>query len=98
MWITRITGGMALAIIRDFEQTKDGRGKYMKYRDIYECASNMQQMALIAMQKLTALTMAYNTNGGVPVYITKFRDYMNDYRDAGQLMTPVMAKSLFLGK
>src|SRR5687767_10331780 len=89
---------MALSIIRNFEATKDGRGIYMKFRDIYECASNKQQMALMAMQKLNSLTQAYNTNGGVPVFITKFRDTLNDLMDAGDPMKDVLAKYLFLGK
>src|SRR5687767_4259913 len=98
IFISRVTGGMALLIIRDFEATKDVRGIFMKFRDIYECASNVQQMALMAMQKLNNLTVAYNTNGGIPVFITKFRDNLNDLKDTGQTMHDVMAKSLFLGK
>src|SRR5687768_12356591 len=49
IWLSRVTGGLALAVICDFADTKDGRGIYMKFRDIYECASNVQQMALMAM-------------------------------------------------
>src|SRR5688500_18801869 len=55
-------------------------------------------MALMAIQKLNSLTLQYNTNSGVPVFITKFRDYLNDLRDAGQTMNDIMTKSMFLQK
>src|SRR5688500_9810152 len=89
---------MAQSIIHDFKATKDGRGIFMKFRNVYECASNVQQMALMAMQKLNSLTMTYNANGGVPAFITKFRNNLNDLNNAGQTMPDVMAKSMFLQK
>ena len=55
-------------------------------------------MAVMAIKNLNTLTLHYNTNGGVPVFITKFRDYLNDLRDAGQTMNDIMAKSMFLQK
>jgi hypothetical protein len=51
MWILRITSGLALSILRDFEDAKDGRGVYLKLLNIYECRSNMKQVALMALQK-----------------------------------------------
>jgi len=64
MWISRITSGLALSILRDFEDTKDGRGVYLKLLNIYECKSNMKQVALMALQKLQGLSLKYNTSGG----------------------------------
>ena len=43
VWIARISSGMALSILCDYEDEKDGRGVYFKLMDIYECASNMKQ-------------------------------------------------------
>ena len=40
VFISRVTGGLVLLVICNFEDHKDGRGIYMKFRDIYECASN----------------------------------------------------------
>ena len=71
---------------------------YFKLLDIYECKSNMEQVALMALQKLQDLRMTYNTNGGVPEFIVKFRDAMNDLKDAKQPISDVMAKSMFLQK
>ena len=42
----------------------------------------MQQVALMALEKLQNMKMAYNTNGGVPEFIANFRNAMNDLRDA----------------
>ena len=36
IWISRITSGMALSIVREFEATRDGRGTYLKFLQIYE--------------------------------------------------------------
>lgn len=58
----------------------------------------MEQVALMALQKLQDLRMTYNTNGGVPEFIVKFRDAMNDLKDAKQPISDVMAKSMFLQK
>lgn len=98
MWTSRITGGLALSLLRDFEDTKDGRGLYFKLLDIYECRSNMEQVALMALEKVQNLQMKYNTNGGIPVFIAKFRDALNDLKDAKQPIPDVMAKLLFLQK
>lgn len=75
------------------EDKKDERGVNFKLKDIYECASNMKQVALMAMNKLSNLTMAYNTPGGVPVLIIKFRDLLNNLKDAGEPVSDIMAKS-----
>ena len=87
-----------MSILRDYEDTKDGRGVYLKLLDIYECKSNMEQVALMALSKLQNLRWNYNTTGGVPVFIGQFRDTLNDLKDAKQPMSDVMAKSMFLGQ
>jgi hypothetical protein len=96
VWIARVSSGMALSILCDYEDEKDGRGVYFKFRDIYECASNMKQVALMSMTKLSALSLTYNTTGGVPVFITKFRTILNGLKDAKEPVSDVMAKSMFL--
>src|SRR5215217_1448869 len=65
VWMSRITAGLALSILCDFEDEKDGRGVYFKLMDIYECASSMKQQALMAMTRMSALSLSYNTTGGV---------------------------------
>jgi hypothetical protein len=52
----------------------------------------------MALAKLTNLKMAYNSNGGAPVYISQFRDALNDLRDAGYPIDDVMIKTMFLQK
>ena len=98
MWTSRITAGLALSILRDFEKTKDGRGVYLKLLNIYECSSNKNQVATMALAKLTNLKMAYNSNGGAPVYISQFRDALNDLKDARYPIDDIMIKTMFLGK
>lgn len=98
MWISRVTSGLALSILRDFEATKGGRGVYLKYLDIYEGKHNMKQVACMAMTKLNSLDLAYNSPGGMPVYVTKFREALQDLRDAGEPISDVLAKSFFLSK
>ena len=58
----------------------------------------MQQIALMTMEKLQNMKMAYNSNGGVPEFIANFRNAMNDLRDARQPITDLMAKLMFLQK
>ena len=58
----------------------------------------MKQVAMMALQKLQSLSMGYNTTGGAPVFITKFRDTLNDLKDAKEPISEVMAKSMFLAK
>ena len=98
VWIARISLGMALSILSDFDVAMDGRGVYFKLMDIYECASNRKQVALMSMTKLSALTLTYNSTGGVPVFITKFRTILHDLKSAKEPISDVMAKSMFLSK
>jgi hypothetical protein len=52
----------------------------------------------MAMQKISVLVLQYNTAGGAPIFITKFRDALNDLKDAQEPVSDVMAKSMFLSK
>ena len=52
----------------------------------------------MAMTKLSALSLTYNATGGVPVFITNFRNLLNDLKDAKEPVSDVMAKSMFLSK
>ena len=64
--------GLALSILRDFEDTRDGRGVYFKLLDIYEGKHNLEQVAIMAMTKLSKLNTTYNYQGGIPAFLTKF--------------------------
>src|SRR5687768_10627139 len=44
IWISRITSGMALSIIKEFESTRDGRGTYLKFIIAYEGGHNITQL------------------------------------------------------
>ena len=98
IWISRIVSGLALSILRDYEETRDGRGVYFKLLDIYEGKHNLEQVAIMAMNKLSNLHLTYNYPGGVPAFISKFRDAQQDLRDAGQAYSDTMAKSMLLSK
>ena len=51
----------------------------------------MRQMATIAMTKLNSLQMSYNSLGGVPAFITKFKDAVQDLKNMQSPFTDVMA-------
>lgn len=98
VWISRITSGMALSIVREFEAARDGRGTYLKFLNVYEGKHNMEQMATMAMGRLNSIQMNCNSPGGIPAFITKFRDALQDLRDAQNPINDVLAKSLLLPK
>ena len=98
IWMSRITAGMALSILREFEDARDGRGAYLKFLCVYEGKHNMRQMATMAMSKLNSLHMNYSSPGGIPTFITKFRDAVQDLKDAQNPITDEMAKSMLLSK
>ena len=70
----------------------------MKLLQVYEGKHNMRQMATIAMTKLNSLHLNYNSPGGVQAFITKFRDALQDLRDAKNPITDEMAKSMLPSK
>ena len=76
--------GLALSILRNFEDLRDDRGVYFKLLDIYEGKHNLEQVALMSMTKLSNLNMTYNYPGGVPTFLTRFREALQDLRDAKQ--------------
>jgi hypothetical protein len=98
IWISRVSGGLALTTLREFEDDKDGRGACLKFLQIYEGKHNMGQVAIIALAKSNSLYLAYNTPGGAPVFISKFRDALQDLKDAKEPISDLMAKSMFLSK
>lgn len=55
-------------------------------------------MATMAMGRLNSLQMQYNSPGGIPVFLTRFRDAIQDLKDANNPISDVMAKSLLLSK
>ena len=89
---------MALSILREFESSRDGRGAYIKILNVFEGIHNIRQMATIAMTKLSSLQLNYSSPGGVPVFITKFRDTIQDLKDDQSLIPDDMDKSLLLSK
>ena len=98
IWVSRITSGLALSTLREFEDTKDGRGAYLKFLEIYEGKHNMEQVALLALAKLNSLHLGYNMPGGVPAFITRFRESLQDLKDANEPVSDAMAKSMLLSK
>jgi hypothetical protein len=98
IWTARVFGSYPLTIIRAYESTKDGRAVYFKFLEYYECANNMEQVSLLAMTKLQELKLLHTTKGGLPAYITKFRDAILDLEEAGKPMDPTLQKSMFLSK
>ena len=89
---------MALSILREFEVDRDGRGTYLKFLNVYEGKHNIRQMATMAMGRLNSIQMQYNSPGGIPAFLTKFRDAIQDLKDAQNPISDVMAKSLLLSK
>src|SRR6476620_10317112 len=55
-------------------------------------------MATMAMGRLNSIQMQYNSPGGIPVFLTKFRDAIQDLKDANNPISDVMVKSLLLSK
>jgi hypothetical protein len=55
-------------------------------------------MALLAMNKLSGLQLNYNTTGGVPTFLAKFREALQDLKDAQEPLSDALAKSMFLSK
>src|SRR6476620_8145388 len=55
-------------------------------------------MATMAMGRLNSIQMQYNSPGSIPVFLTKFRDAIQDLKDANNPISDVMAKSLLLYK
>ncbi|HEY9706868.1 MAG TPA: hypothetical protein V6D48_01555 [Oculatellaceae cyanobacterium] len=98
IWISRITAGLALSTLREFEDDKDGRGAYFKFLEIYEGKHNMAQVAMMAMDKLNRMYLTYNYPGGASAFIGKFREALQDLKDAKEPMSDAMTKTLFLTK
>ena len=98
MWTSRVFGSYPLTIIRSFEQKKDGRGVYLQFLDHYENTNNMEQVSLLALSKLQELSLTYKTPGGLPGYVTKFRDAILDLQEAGKPLDDTLQKSMFLSK
>ena len=93
-----ITAGMALSILKKFEDTRDGRGAYLKFLNVYEGKHSMRQMATMTMTKLNSLHTNYNSPGGVPEIITKFMDAVQNLKNAKGLISDVMTKFMLLSK
>ena len=89
---------MVLILLQDFEDTRDGRGVYLKLLNMYEGRHNTQQMAVLAMVRLNSLTLNYNNACGMPTFITKFRDALHDLKDAKEPLSDKIAKSILLSK
>ena len=93
-----MTSGLALSVLREFEDEKDGRGAYFKFLEIYEGKHNLEQMALLALARLNSISLQYKSPGGVPGFITKFRGALQDLKDANEPVSDAMAKSMLLSK
>src|SRR6478672_5345471 len=89
---------MALSIMREFESTRDGRGTYLKFLKVYEGKYNIRQMATMVMGRLNSIQMQYNSPGGIPVLLTRFKDAIQDHKDASNPISDGMVKLLLLSK
>ena len=98
IWISRVTSGLALSVLREFEDKKDGRGAYFKFLEIYEGKHNLEQVALLALARLNSISLQYKSPGGVPAFITKFRGALQDLKDANEPVLDAMSKSMLLSK
>ena len=98
IWSNRITGGAPLALICNFEATKDGRAVYEGLLSIYESVHNLELIALDAMTRLQEVKLTHKTPGGADTFILKFNDAVNDLRDAGKPLDALLQKSMFLSK
>ena len=98
IWISRINSGLALSVLRQFEDDKDGRGAYFKFLETYEGKHNLEQMALLALAKINSLHLGYKFHGGVPAFVAKFRGALQDLKDANEPVSDAMAKSMLLSK
>src|SRR5687768_8531759 len=98
IWISRVTSGLALSVLREFEDKKDGRGAYFKFLEIYEGKHNLEQMALLALARLNSISLQYKSPGGVPASLTKFRGALQDLKDANEPVSDAMSKSMLLSK
>ncbi|HEY9708216.1 MAG TPA: hypothetical protein V6D48_08430 [Oculatellaceae cyanobacterium] len=98
IWVSRINSGLALSVLREYEDKKDGRGAYFKFMEIYEGKHNLEQVALLALAKLNSMFLGYNAPGGVPAFIAKFRGALQDLKDAKEPVSDAMAKSMLLSK
>src|SRR6478672_10064528 len=63
IWISRVTSGLALSVLREYEDKKDGRGAYFKFLEIYEGKHNLEQMALLALARLNSISLQYKSPG-----------------------------------
>ena len=98
IWVSRVHSGLALTTLREYEDTKDGRGAYLKFLEIYEGKHNLEQVALLALAKLNSMSLQYKSPGGVPAFIAKFRGALQDLKEANEPVSDAMAKSMLLSK
>src|SRR5687768_10640486 len=89
---------MVMSIVREFESTRDRRDTFLKFLNIYEGKHNISQMATMAMGRLKSIQMMYNSPKGIPTFLTKFRDVIQDNDSTNIPFSDVMAKSLLLSK
>ena len=87
-----------MSILREYESEIDGRGVYIKLLQIYEGKHNLRQVAIIAMSRLNSLYYSHSYPNGMPAFIAKFREALQDLRDANEPVSDVMAKSMLLSK
>ena len=96
IWTSRVYGSYPLQLIREYEDSKDGRAVYFAFLDHYESRNNLEQVGLMALDKLSSLQLTYRSQGGVAGYVTQFREDVLDLKDAGKPLDADMGKSMFL--
>ena len=98
IWTARVYGPHPVQILRQFENTTDGRGAYFAFLDYYESASNLDDASIIATNKLNNLVFTSSSTGGLPTFVNNFRQYVLDLEEAGKPMDAGFQRTLFLSK
>ena len=58
-WVSRIASGLAMSVLREFEDKRYGREAYFKFLETYEDKYNLKQMTLLVLSKLNSMTLGY---------------------------------------
>ena len=98
IWSARVYSTYPVQILRQFENSTDGRGAYLAFLDYYESNSNMEDASIIATNKLNNLVFTATSHGGLPTFVNKFCQYILDLEEAGKPIDAAFQRTLFLSK
>ena len=92
IWSSRVFGSYPLGLIRQYENTKDGKGVYTAFMDYYESTDNLERAAVLAFDWMTNLQFNQNTHGGFPAFVMELRQIILDLEDAQLPMNGIFQK------